>query len=101
MDRRSRNGYQSTVTGMPEVGSEMIDNPLNRLSAHRGEQCHNAKLSDAKVAKILELVAERNRLRQEASKLSNANLAKRYGVHECTIEKAIAGYTWSHVTGNV
>lgn len=75
----------------------MIDNPLNHLSARRGSALTQSKLDESDIATIRQCVAERERLRAEANQLSNASLAKKYNVHQRTIEKAIAGYTWSHV----
>ena len=55
------------------------------------------KLTPVAVAEIREAARLREDLRQRASRLSNAALAERYGVHQRNIEKVVAGDTWSHV----
>lgn len=52
------------------------------------------KLTACDVQMIREAVTLRDTLRERASRLSNAALAKRFGVHECTVEKVISGNTW-------
>ena len=75
----------------------MIDDPLNRLKSARGGQLPQAKLTEADIRLIRALVRERNRLRAEASELSNCKLAEKFNVHRCTIEKIISGETWAYV----
>ena len=75
----------------------MNDNPLNRLSARRGSALTQSKLDESDIATIRQCVAERERLRAEANRLSNAALAKKFGVHQRNIEKIIQGIIWSHV----
>lgn len=75
----------------------MIDNPLNRLSARRGEDCHNAKLTAADVISIRTAAAIRAQYLAQAKVLSNARLAEQYGDSKTTIEKAINGENWGHV----
>lgn len=63
----------------------------------RGEDCHNAKLTEADAALILQCVAERERLRLEAAKLSNYALAEKFNVHVRTIERVTQRRGWIHV----
>lgn len=51
-------------------------------------------LTVGKVNQIHRYIERRNRLRKEASKLSNNELAKMYGVHIRTIEHVLSGRTW-------
>jgi len=78
----------------------MIDDPLNRLKSKRGSDLPWSKLSEYDVKLILQAVAERERLRCQANEMKNKALAEIFGVHERTIEKAVAGFTWSHVVGD-
>ena len=55
------------------------------------------KLTPVAIIEIREAVRLREELRKRASRLSNAALAERYGVHQRNIEKVVAGDTWSHV----
>lgn len=75
----------------------MIDDPLNRTKVKRGEELPQAKLNQKKVAEIRELVEIRQAMKKRASELSNANLAKKYGVHVRTIDRVTTGETWGHV----
>lgn len=63
----------------------------------RGEQLPHAKLTDADVRLLRECVVERERLRKQASELSNQKLAEKFDVHIRTIEKVLQRYTWFHV----
>ena len=71
---------------------------LIELNSYRGN--HSYSLSEYDVKLILHAVAEREKLRCQASQMSNKALAAVFGVHERTIDKAIAGHTWSHVVGD-
>jgi len=55
------------------------------------------KLTPAAIIEIREAVRLREELRKRASRLSNAALAERYGVHIRTIDKAVTGDTWASV----
>ena len=77
----------------------MKDNdPLHSLKFKRGEDLPQSKLT-------AEQVIEARRLNQECietvrklqDEFSAKGLAKRYGVHHRTMEKALAGITWSHI----
>lgn len=64
----------------------------------RGAELPHAKLTPEQVAAIRHAAAERERMRREITeRLSNAALARQYGVHERTIEKAIARESYAHV----
>ena len=75
----------------------MIDNVMNRLSVKRGSELPHAKLDESTVREILAAVAERDRLRAEAAKLSNKALAAKHGVHQRTIDRITSGENWTHV----
>jgi hypothetical protein len=55
------------------------------------------KLTLCEVQEIREAERLREDLRKRASRLSNARLAERYGVHQRTVEKVLAGETWAWV----
>ena len=67
---------------------------LNHL---RGEECWNAILTEDDVRLIHQAVAERDRLRAEASQLSNAALAEKLGCSVRTIERVTSRSGWVHV----
>lgn len=75
----------------------MIDSPLNRLKVARGSQLPQAKLDEAAVALIRQLIAERDELKRQASELTNAKLAEKFGVHVRSIDRISAGESWGHV----
>ena len=75
----------------------MIDDPLNRTKARRGEELPWSKLTEDDVRLIRGLVDERVRLRQEASLLSNAHIADKFGVSKRAIDRVTAGETWVYV----
>ena len=76
----------------------MKDDVLNRLKVNRGEQLGQSKLTDAKVIEARMLYDEyREKVKELQSSYSIKGLAKRYGVHERTMEKALSGITWSHI----
>lgn len=67
------------------------------LSA-RGMGLPQSKLTPLEVAAIREAARRREAMRREITEtLSNAALAKAYGVHVRTIEKALAYESWGHV----
>lgn len=64
----------------------------------RGQDLPQTKLLDMDVVDIRSCARQREKLREHIrSNLSNSALAKRYGVHERTVEKIIANETWSHL----
>lgn len=67
------------------------------INPQRGTERWNAKLSPDDVRQIRSMVAERERLILEARNLSNAAIAKRFGVHENTVWLASNRATWIHV----
>ena len=75
----------------------MIDDPLNRLKVKRGSELPWAKLDETRVAEILCLVAKRAVLLDKARALTNARLAKRFGVSVRTIDRITGGESWTHV----
>lgn len=76
----------------------MIDNPLNRLKVKRGEALPQARLTAAQVIEARQLNQEaRQAIRDLQDEFSAKGLAKRYGVHYRTIERALSGETWSHL----
>lgn len=75
----------------------MIDDVMNRLKVKRGSQLPHAKLDEEKVAEILATIERRESLKSELRSISNAAIAKRYGVHYRTIDRISAGENWGHV----
>lgn len=63
----------------------------------RGSELPQAKLTERDVKLILDCVAERERLRDEANKLSNQALAEKFDLHIRTIEKITSRRSWIHV----
>ena len=62
----------------------------------RGLELPQAKLMPLDVAEIRSAARQRQSLRSHiASNLSNAALAKKFGVHERTIEKILSRETWN------
>ena len=69
-----------------------------REFAARGQDLPQTKLLDLEVAAIKSAARQREKLRQYIKdNLSNKALAKQYGVHIRTIEKALQQHTWSHI----
>jgi hypothetical protein len=82
LHRRSREQYLLAATEFVRRGEEL---PHSKLTAELVEEIRSAR-------------RQREALRQHiANNLSNEALAKKYGVHVRTIEKAITNETWSHV----
>lgn len=75
----------------------MIDDPLNRIKVKRGSQLPQAKLDEADVEMIIELIEHRNQLRDAAARLTNSTIAEKFGVHRRTIDHISAGEGWAHV----
>lgn len=69
-----------------------------REFAARGQELPQTKLLDLEVVAIKSAARQRDKLRQYIrDNLSNEALAKQYGVHVRTIEKALQHHTWSHI----
>ena len=69
-----------------------------RELAPRGQDLPQAKLLDLDVVAIRSAARQRESLRQHIrDNLSNAALARQFGVHESTIEKVLRAESWSHV----
>lgn len=75
----------------------MIDDPLNRLKAKRGEQLPQSRLADEDVILIRQLVEERNKLKAQIAELTSAKIAEKFDVHSRTIDRIIAGHGWTHI----
>lgn len=63
----------------------------------RGSELPQTKLTDADVKLIRQCVLERERLREEANKLSNEALAEKFEVHIRTIDRVTQYRGWIHV----
>lgn len=75
----------------------MKDDPLNRLKVKRGSQLPHARLDEIKVAEILRIFAQREKLKQQLRSMTNTEIARKYGVHYRTIDRISAGESWGHV----
>ena len=66
--------------------------------AARGQDLPHAKLLDLDVITIRSAKKQREALLKHLREnLSNAALARQFGVHERTIEKAVSRETWNHI----
>ena len=64
----------------------------------QGQDLPHSKLLEIDVVSIRSAARQRESLRKHiADNLSNAALAKLYGVHERTIEKVLSRETWPHL----
>ena len=64
----------------------------------RGQDLPQSKLLDLDVIAIRSAKKQREALLKHIREnLSNAALARQFGVHERTIEKAVARETWNHL----
>ncbi len=64
----------------------------------RGQDLPQSKLIDLDVIAIRSAKKQREALLKHIREnLSNAALARQFGVHERTIEKAVARETWNHL----
>lgn len=63
----------------------------------RGTELPQAKLTESDARLILDCVVERERLKDEARKLSNDALAEKFDVHVRTIERITQRRGWIHV----
>lgn len=64
----------------------------------RGMELPQSKLMPLDVAEIRSAARQRGKLRQHiADNLSNAALARRFQVHERTVEKVLSLEAWSHI----
>lgn len=76
----------------------MIDCPLNRLKVKRGEQLPQAKLTEADAKRIRRQYARYRMLRARLdARYTAKGLARTYNVHARTIEKILAGESWTHI----
>jgi len=75
----------------------MIDDAMNRLKVKRGSELPQAKLTEDDVRLIRQAVEERERLRAEASRLTNKSLAEFFNVHRRTIDRVTEGYNWTQI----
>jgi hypothetical protein len=73
------------------------DDVMNKLKAKRGSQLPQSKLNEKLIKKIRKTVAERERIRVVLRNMTNAALAKQYGVHVRTIDRVTAGENWGYV----
>lgn len=67
------------------------------INPARGEELPQAKLTKEDIRLIWQCVAERERLREEARRLSNKALAEKFGVHYRTIERITQRWGWVHI----
>lgn len=64
----------------------------------RGMQLPQSKLMDIEVVEIRSMARQREALRRHIREnLSNAAIARKFGVHERTIEKVLSYTSWGHV----
>ena len=64
----------------------------------RGQDLPQSKLIDSDVVAIRSAKQQReNLLKHIRENLSNAALARQFGVHERTIEKSVSRETWNHL----
>tara|TARA_Y100000296_G_C5168538_1_gene256053 strand:- start:2010 stop:2249 length:240 start_codon:yes stop_codon:yes gene_type:complete len=76
----------------------MIDDPFNFMKVKRGSELPQSKLTEETVKEARKLYKEaRQAIRDLQDLYSAKGLAERYGVHVRTMEKALAGITWSRV----
>ncbi len=75
----------------------MIDDAMNRLKVKRGSQLPQSKLTEADVREIFAMVEQRDRLKRQLSRLTNASIAEMYGVHVRTVDRVTSGHGWSGV----
>jgi len=74
----------------------VIDDPLNRTKVLRGSQLPHAKLTEDDVRLIREIVDEREAMRRRLKTMTNAAIARKFGVHLRTIDRVATGETWIH-----
>ena len=75
----------------------MIDDPLNRTKVARGSQLPQSKLHESDVVLIRQIVADRERTKQQLKYVTNAALARKFGVSQNTIDRITCGESWGHV----
>lgn len=64
----------------------------------RGMELPQSKLMPLDVAEIRSAARQRERLREHIqAHLSNAALARKFGVHERSIEKVLSREAWNHI----
>ena len=75
----------------------MKDDPLNRTKVLRGSDLPQAKLDESDVLLIRQIVEERERTKQKLRHVTNAAIARKFGVHIRTIDRIATGESWGHV----
>ena len=75
----------------------MKDDAMNRLKVKRGQDLPHAKLTDDDVKMIREMIEHREELKRQASELTAAKIAEKFGVHVRTIDRVSTGENWGHV----
>jgi hypothetical protein len=75
----------------------MIDDCMNRTKVKRGSALPQSKLTEGDVRNILALVEHRDSLKKQASELTNASIAEKYGVHIRTVDRITSGESWGHI----
>lgn len=77
----------------------MIDDVMNRLKVKRGESLPQSKLNERIVIEARDAHASgMDAIKEIHANYSIKALANHYGVHVRTMERAISGETWSHIT---
>ena len=75
----------------------MKDDAMNRLKVKRGQDLPQSKLTDDDVKMIRQLIEHREELKRQASELTAAKIAEKFGVHIRTIDRVSTGENWGHV----
>ena len=75
----------------------MKDDVMNRLKVKRGQDLPQSKLTDDDVKMIRQLIEHREELKRQASELTAAKIAQKFGVHYRTIDRISTGEGWGHV----
>lgn len=70
---------------------------MKHRSKNVGARNANAKLSHDDVRLIRALIRERNRLMEEANKLTRQKIAEKFGIKPVTVSKISQHYTWANV----
>lgn len=71
--------------------------PRERDWLPKGSNHHNSKLTEEDARLILKLMEERKKLVEQASHLTTAALAEKFGVAKQTICDLSMGKTWKHI----
>jgi hypothetical protein len=65
----------------------------------RGSKHHNSKITEEDAEMILILIQERKKLIEQASSLTHAAIAEKFGIHKQTVCDISMGKSWRHVQG--